>query len=111
MRIHYPKIGQYDPCSVFLCFHCFKKTNIYFFFNVSHFHGCIISLVSIHQIQYIPPFAVGSIGKLTMSCYNVCLFRMLMVYHPCCSFVRPKVIKLFFMLNSAEHEIHPSHKC
>ena len=23
----------------------------------------------------------------------------------------PKVIKLFFMLNSAEHEIYPAHKC
>ena len=23
----------------------------------------------------------------------------------------PKVVKLFFMLNSAEHEIYPAHKC
>ena len=23
----------------------------------------------------------------------------------------PKVIKLFFILNSAEHEIYPAHKC
>ena len=24
---------------------------------------------------------------------------------------RPEAIKLFFMLNSAEHEIYPTHKC
>ena len=34
-----------------------------------------------------------------------------MVYHNQMIGPGPEVIKLFFMLNSYEHEIYPAHKC
>ena len=54
-------------------------------------------------LQYLPMFNFWGTRQSGLKCIGTSLYSMYKTGH--------KVIKLFFVLNSTEYEIFPTHKC